>query len=158
MLLLIYVPCNCTSKMQIADVVLNRPLNANYTSEHMPFLCEEFCNRRCQGNAPNEIVFSEAVQHCAGESMLWLESAYASLNRVDMKSALNTVAYRKCWKDSAFCLRAVKRFEPEAVFVPEQHEQEASVKYKFDQQDQDIVPLQNQEFDAHIQKQFYETQ
>ena len=45
-----------------------------------------------------------------------------------------------------------------ALFVPERNEQEIALKYKFDQHDEDIVSLQNQESDAPSQEQFNETQ
>ena len=54
--LLCYVPANCTSVVQIADVALNRPLKAQYTNQHMLHLMSESKKQRADG-VPVEDVF-----------------------------------------------------------------------------------------------------
>ena len=51
MFLLCYVPANCTSVMQIADVALNRPLKAQCTNQHMLRLMSDFKKQRADGVA-----------------------------------------------------------------------------------------------------------
>ena len=64
-LILIYVPANCASKMQVADVALNRPLKADYTNGHMRVATA----RREQMSAGVEaaqVRFETAMSKCAG--------------------------------------------------------------------------------------------
>ena len=107
MFLLCYVPANCTSVMQIADVALNRPLKAQYTNQHMLHSMNEFRNQRADGVAVEDVFYSEAVNKCAGHAMRCLQSAYESLESVDMKSSLRRVGYDTCqdcpeFRDNAF--------------------------------------------------------
>ena len=66
MFLLCYVPANCTSVMQIADVALNMPLKAQYTNQHMLHLMSEFKKQRADCVAVEDVFYSEAVSKCAG--------------------------------------------------------------------------------------------
>lgn len=42
MLMLVYVPANCTSALQVADVAVNRPFKAKYTSEFNKYQLQKF--------------------------------------------------------------------------------------------------------------------
>jgi hypothetical protein len=62
-LMLVYVPANCTSVMQVADVSLNRPFKAKYTSEF----------NRCQIQG-----FLESPSDDTGASLSQNVAAYAA--------------------------------------------------------------------------------
>ena len=110
MFLLCYVPANCTSVMQIADVALNMPLKAQYTNQHMLHLMSEFKKQRADCVAVEDVFYSEAVSKCAGHAMSWLLSAYETLERVDMKITFRHVGYGKCWDCPEFRAHAFARF------------------------------------------------
>ena len=106
-ILLVYVPANCTSKVQIADLVLNRPLKCEYTRRHMLFLMKECRLQMSKGLSASEVKFDVVVSKCAAAAMSWLLPSYAALSKVDMRRGLANVGYDKCWDDAEFRLGAM---------------------------------------------------
>jgi hypothetical protein len=115
-LLLVYVPANCTSVMQVADVVLNRPLKSDYTNRHMLFLVGE-CGKQMMdavGEQEVKIKFSAAVSSCAAHSLSWLIASYAKLaitGKMAMQKAfsVDSIGYDQCWDDPEFREKAHER-------------------------------------------------
>jgi hypothetical protein len=105
--LLAYAPANCTSKMQIADLTLNRPLKACFTGLHQNFMIMECRRHIAGGGLAKDVKFSEAVSKCAGIALSWLLQAYANLSSVDLHSHLVRIGYMRCWEDSEFRLKAI---------------------------------------------------
>ena len=106
-LILIYVPANCTSKMQVADVALNRPLKADYTNRHMRFLATVCREQMAAGVEAAQVRFETAVSKCAGAALSWLVAAYRGLGKVNMQKALQNIGYTKCWDDEELRQRAM---------------------------------------------------
>lgn len=110
-LLLVYVPANCTSKVQIADLVLNRPLKSDYTRRHMLFCMKECRLQMAKGLTASQVKFDVVVSKCAGAAMSWLLAAYQSLSNVNMQKGLASVGYNRCWDDADFRMEALMRMD-----------------------------------------------
>lgn len=112
-LFLAYVPANCTSQMQVADVGLNRPLKADYTDRHMLYLVHEGGKQTWNAaRAHCKIQFSDTVSKCAGRAVEWLVASYAKLastGRSVMLKAFPSIGYYKCCDDPDFCDLAYER-------------------------------------------------
>jgi DDE superfamily endonuclease len=65
-LILVYVPANCTSKMQIADVVLNRPLKSDYTNQQVQFLVLQCREQMANGRSAAQVKWCRSAQ-----ALLW---------------------------------------------------------------------------------------
>lgn len=99
MILLVYVPVNCTSVLQFADVVLNRPLKNAFTKKHKGFLTEEHRCKIASGTQPSDVAFSQVVSKAAGNALQWLISAYSGLQDLDLAAGLEKLRYPKCFCD-----------------------------------------------------------
>jgi hypothetical protein len=65
-LLLIYVPANCTSVMQVGDVAYNRPFKAIFTREHMQHLTQNVQEQLAAGVEAKNIRFEKRVPSVQG--------------------------------------------------------------------------------------------
>ena len=115
MLLLVYVPAKCTSKMQIADVAYNRTLKAVFTAQHQQFMMQEYRRQMAEGRTAAQVKFSDAVSKCARRALVWLMKAYQKLEEVHVQSHLEQIGYMCCWEDADFLGRAL---ENSAVLLP----------------------------------------
>ena len=96
-LILIYVPANFSSKMQVADVALNRPLKADYAHRHMRFLATACREKMAAGVEAVQVRFEADVSKCAGATLSWLVAAYNGLSKVNMTKTLQIIGYTRCW-------------------------------------------------------------
>ena len=108
---LAYVPANCTSVLQFADVVLNRPLKAAFTKQHMGFLIADYRRQIARGTNPSDVAFSDVVSKAAGRSLKWLLSAYSGLQSLDMKGGLDKLRYPRCFVDNKYRFEAVSAWD-----------------------------------------------
>ena len=115
MLLLVYVPAKCTSKMQIAEVAYNRTLKAVFTAQHQQFMMQECRRQMAEWRTAAQVKFSDAVSKCAGRALVWLMKAYEKLEEVHVQSHLEQIGYMRCWEDAEFLGRAL---ESAAVLLP----------------------------------------
>ena len=107
-LILIYVPTNCSSKMQVADVALNRPLKADHTHRHMRFSATACREQLAAGVEAAQVRFEADVSKCAGAALSWLVAAYNGLSKVNMTKTLQNIGYTKCWDDKQLRQRAMQ--------------------------------------------------
>lgn len=110
-ILLVYVPASCTSVMQFADVVLNRPLKAAFTRKHTDFLIGYYRRQMIDGIMPSDVAFSDVVSKSAGRALSWLMTAYADLEKLNMQKGFERIGYTKCFSDLNFRFKAAKAWD-----------------------------------------------
>jgi hypothetical protein len=84
----------------------------------MAYLMNQFKNQRAEGLSAKEVHFSEQISKSASRALEWLQHAYSTLDKVDLKSALCKVGYNKCWDDACFRTESMRRFGGKGTRVP----------------------------------------
>jgi hypothetical protein len=104
----VFVPANCTSKVQIADVLLNRPFKALYKKLYNRRLTEQAMAGRSDEADALSLRFSTAVRETAKPSISWLLESFESLKKLDFEPTLQSIGYSKCFS-SEFQFDAMAR-------------------------------------------------
>jgi hypothetical protein len=117
---LVYVPPNCTSKVQFADVVLNKPFKNYYARAHTMFLMHQVKEHLESNEGLSGFNFSLLATAVAAPALKWLVQGYDKLGKLDHTARLRKIGYTKCWDDEAFVQRAMERAADFRVLVDEQ--------------------------------------
>jgi hypothetical protein len=105
----VFVPPRCTSKAQLADVVLNKPFKNYISREYIMHLGKEVDAQLEVGTELKDIKFKELATAAAGPALRWIVKGYEMLGSLDHKKGLSTIAYTQCWGDDAFVEEAMGR-------------------------------------------------
>ena len=94
---ILFVPAGCTSKLQLADVLLNKPLKGWFSQLHIEFLMGELRRLRAAGTALKDVRFAELATAAAGPALKWLVSAYKKAEGLNQDAALKRIGLPQCW-------------------------------------------------------------
>jgi hypothetical protein len=96
-----FVPAKCTGKLQTADVALNRPIKAFFQQCYTNFLMKEVKEQLDAGKAPDEIDLRVSAADIAPRVIPWVLMAMEHcVENVDIKGALKSIGYDKCFSDN----------------------------------------------------------
>jgi hypothetical protein len=106
-LMLVYVPANCTSVMQVADVAVNRPFKAKYTSVFNRCQIQRFLELPPddKGSSLSNNVAAYATPCMNAMLSAWQHCSSA----VNLHKSLENIGYTKVWKDAEFSMQARRR-------------------------------------------------
>ena len=100
---------NCTSEVQIADVVLNKPFK-NYLARHYTrWMISKVDEETEKGTSMKDIKFNEIVTQAAGPAPGWMVKAYKELGELDHSRGLAHISYNRCWDAEEFIIDALGR-------------------------------------------------
>ena len=125
MLLLVYVPPKCTSKAQLADVVLNKPFKKYYSRSHTVYLMHQVKEHLENNEELSTFNSNMLVTAVAAPALQWLVEGYDKLGKLDHQPGLRKIGYTKCWEDEAFvqaakeCAAEFRVAQDEMADVPE---------------------------------------
>ena len=119
-LLPLFVPANCTGKMQVADVLYNRPLKSAFTALQMKYLTDCVVEQVSEGVAVSDISFAtKKVSVAAGEALPWLLQAWEGVRSADLAGTLKSIGYAKCFDDAGFRRLSARAWGQDVGEVPD---------------------------------------
>ena len=103
------MPPKCTSKVQFADVVLNKPFKNYYSRSHTMFLMQLVKDHLESRERLASFNFNLLTTSVAAPALQWLVEGYDKLGQLDHTAGLRKIGYTKCWEDEAFVQAAMER-------------------------------------------------
>lgn len=95
-----YVPAGCTGLYQIEDLVVNRPVKCYIQGKYTQFLIQHVQTEMGAGTPLEEIDLTFTNAQIAPYVLTWVLGAIKHCDEtVNIKSALDSVGYTKCFED-----------------------------------------------------------
>jgi DDE superfamily endonuclease len=139
---LVFVPANCTSKLQVADVALQRPFKHGVSSRFNQWAAEQVREQITSGK-PIGLADSLKMSTIKPLALDWCVHSWADLKE---RKHLILEGWRRCCTDlfdtndpikRTEALAAVARHELDAAFVPNEDEQDAESDYQSESSDEE---------------------
>ena len=108
-LLLAYIPANCTSEMQIADLALNAPFKQRYTTLHVMAMIRSSLACMNEGRNAWEVVFCKEVSKIVKHAMECILQSFCYLKSIKMEGWMRKVGHDRCWDDGEFRKSSLQR-------------------------------------------------
>ena len=90
------MPPKCTSKVQFADVVLNKPFKNYYSRSHTMFLMQLVKDHLESRERLASFNFNLLTTSVAAPALQWLVEGYDKLGQLDHTAGLRKIGYTKC--------------------------------------------------------------
>jgi hypothetical protein len=153
----IYIPANCTSALQPADVIINKPFKHHFAGLYAEWGSQQVAIQRNAGIKPESIKFSTDLKTIRPLAVKWCHSAWRGLN--DHKKII-----RECWDglgffkvlDPNFQLEAMKLYSNKKITLEDGAEKEEEEKEVTDEDSDDEKEAEDGDEDETIAVQLAE--